>query len=68
MSATPHVVIVGGGFGGLYAGLKSIEDALEIRRRVFLAYEAAEREGDPVRRREWMSFVPQGRGAPAVSL
>src|SRR5207244_10782136 len=33
-------------------GLKSIEDALEIRRRVLLAFEAAERETDPEARRE----------------
>jgi NADH dehydrogenase len=32
-------------------GLKSIEDALEIRRRIFLAYEAAERESDPAAQR-----------------
>jgi NADH:ubiquinone reductase (H+-translocating) len=49
-------------------GLKSIEDALEIRRRVFLAFEAAERESDPRRRREWMTFVVVGAGPTGVEL
>ncbi len=49
-------------------GLKSIEDALEIRRRVFLAYEAAERETDPRRRREWTTFVVVGGGPTGVEL
>ncbi len=43
-------------------GLKSIEDALHIRRKVFLAYEAAEREPEPRRRREWTTFVVVGGG------
>jgi NADPH-dependent 2,4-dienoyl-CoA reductase/sulfur reductase-like enzyme len=38
-------------------GLKTIEDALEIRRRVLVAYEAAEREPDPEIVQEWMTFV-----------
>lgn len=49
-------------------GLKSIEDALEIRRRVFLAYEAAEREPDARRRREWLTFVVVGGGPTGVEL
>jgi len=49
-------------------GLKSIEDALEIRRRVLLAYEAAERETDPARRREWLTFVVVGAGPTGVEL
>ncbi len=56
------------GWAALAPGLKSIEDALEIRRRVFLAYEAAERETDPERQREWMSFVIIGAGATGVEL
>src|SRR6185503_3313344 len=39
------------------AGLKTIEDALEIRRRVLIAYEVAERETDPERQREWLTFA-----------
>ena len=49
-------------------GLKSIEDALEIRRRVLLAYEAAEREPDARRRREWLTFVVVGGGPTGVEL
>ena len=49
-------------------GLKSIEDALEIRRRVFLAYEAAERESDPVAQRAWLTFAVVGGGATGVEL
>ncbi len=49
-------------------GLKNIEDALEIRKRIFLAYEAAERESDPEKRREWMTFVVVGGGPTGVEL
>ena len=49
-------------------GLKSIEDALEIRRRVLLAYERAEREETPERRAEWLPFVVVGGGPTGVEL
>ncbi|MBS2026066.1 MAG: NAD(P)/FAD-dependent oxidoreductase, partial [Deltaproteobacteria bacterium] len=49
-------------------GLKSLEDALEIRRRVLLAYEAADREPDPELRKAWMTFVVVGAGATGVEL
>lgn len=49
-------------------GLKTIDDALEIRRRVLLAFEAAERETDPERQREWMTFVIIGGGPTGVEL
>ena len=52
----------------LAPGLKSIEDALEIRSRVFLAFEAAEREADPARRAEWQTFVVVGGGPTGVEL
>jgi len=52
----------------LAPGLKSVEDALEIRRRVFLAYEAAERESDPALQREWLTFVVVGAGPTGVEL
>jgi NADH dehydrogenase len=48
--------------------LKSIEDALEIRRRIFLAYEAAEREADPAAQREWLTFAVVGAGPTGVEL
>jgi len=49
-------------------GLKTVEDALAIRRRVLLAYERAEREDDPERRRAWLTFVVVGGGATGVEL
>ncbi len=49
-------------------GLKTLEDAIEIRKRVLLAYEAAERESDPERRRAWLSFVVVGAGPTGVEL
>jgi NADH dehydrogenase len=49
-------------------GLKTLEDAQEIRRRVLIAFEAAEREADPDRRREWMTFVLVGGGPTGVEL
>ncbi len=53
-------------------GLKSIDDAVGIRRRILIAFEAAEREADLERRREWMTFVvvgggPTGWSSPARS-
>src|SRR6185503_358939 len=38
-------------------GLKSIDDAIEIRRRILISFEAAEREGDRDLRQEWMTFA-----------
>jgi NADH dehydrogenase len=49
-------------------GLKSIDDATEIRRRILIAFEAAEREHDPQRRKEWMTFVVVGGGPTGVEL
>jgi len=49
-------------------GLKSVEDALEIRRRILLAYEAAERETDPKKQGEWMTFAVVGAGPTGVEL
>jgi len=49
-------------------GLKTLEDALEIRRRVLVAYEAAEREPDPEIAHEWMTFVIVGAGPTGVEL
>ena len=49
-------------------GLKSIDDATEIRRRILIAFEAAEREADPIRRTEWMTFVVVGGGPTGVEL
>jgi len=49
-------------------GLKSLDDALEIRRRILIAFEAAEREHDPERRSEWLTFVIVGGGPTGVEL
>ncbi len=49
-------------------GLKSITDALDIRRRVLYAFEAAEREVDPTLRRAWLTFVIVGAGPTGVEL
>ena len=49
-------------------GLKDLDDAVEIRRRVLLAFEAAEREANPVRRRELLTFVVVGGGPTGVEL
>jgi NADH dehydrogenase len=49
-------------------GLKTIEDALEIRRRVLRAFEAAERETDPERQKAWLTFVIVGAGPTGVEL
>lgn len=49
-------------------GLKSIDDATEIRRRVLLAFEAAEMEPDPARRERLLRFVIVGAGPTGVEL
>jgi NADH:quinone reductase (non-electrogenic) len=49
-------------------GLKTLEDAVNMRRRILLAYEAAEREPDDDHRREWMTFVVVGGGPTGVEL
>ena len=49
-------------------GLKTLEDALEIRRRVLLAYERAEREADPAKRAALLTFVVIGGGPTGVEL
>ena len=49
-------------------GLKSIGDALEIRRRVLSAFEQAEREPDLRKREAWLTFVVVGAGPTGVEL
>jgi NADH dehydrogenase len=49
-------------------GLKTLEDATLIRRRVLLAFEHAEREMDEASRRAWLTFVIVGGGATGVEL
>jgi NADH dehydrogenase len=71
-------LIVGGGSSHAYfghdeweavaPGLKSIEDALRIRHKILAAFEAAELEADPERRREWLTFAVVGAGPTGVEL
>jgi NADH dehydrogenase len=49
-------------------GLKTVEDALEMRRRIFMAFEAAEKETDPQQRQAWLTFVIVGGGPTGVEL
>jgi NADH dehydrogenase len=49
-------------------GLKDLDDAVEIRRRVLLAFEAAEREPDPIVQRRMLTFVVIGAGPTGVEL
>ncbi|HEX5241025.1 MAG TPA: NAD(P)/FAD-dependent oxidoreductase [Candidatus Limnocylindrales bacterium] len=49
-------------------GLKTVDDATEIRRRILIAFEAAEREHNPELRRAWMTFVIVGAGPTGVEL
>lgn len=49
-------------------GLKTIEDATDMRRRILLAFESAERETDPEKLRAWMTFVIVGAGPTGVEL
>jgi NADH:ubiquinone reductase (H+-translocating) len=49
-------------------GLKTLEDALGIRRNVLLAFERAEREADPAKRRPLLTFVVVGGGPTGVEL
>ncbi|MDJ0801071.1 MAG: NAD(P)/FAD-dependent oxidoreductase [Calothrix sp. MO_167.B12] len=49
-------------------GLKTVEDAIEMRRRIFMAFEAAEKETDPEIRARWLTFVIVGGGPTGVEL
>jgi NADH dehydrogenase len=49
-------------------GLKTLSEALDVRRRIFRAFEMAELESDPVRRRAWTTFVVIGGGPTGVEL
>jgi len=55
-------------FAASAPGLKSLDDALEIRARIFGAFELAEREPDPVQRARLMTFVVIGAGPTGVEM
>ena len=71
-------LIVAGGSSYSYFGhdewrpfapdVKSLESALEVRRRILTAFEAAEVETDPERRAAWLTFVVVGAGPTGVEL
>lgn len=52
----------------LAPGLKTLEDALDVRQKVLLAFEEAEREKDPVRRHALLTFVVVGGGPTGVEM
>jgi NADH dehydrogenase len=49
-------------------GLKTVEDATDIRARILYAFEAAERETDAARRAAWLTFVVVGGGPTGVEI
>jgi NADH dehydrogenase len=78
LSLPYDTLIVAGGSNYSYFGhddwrtaapeLKSLEGALELRRRILLAFEAAEVEPDPDRRAAWLTFVVVGGGPTGVEM
>jgi NADH:ubiquinone reductase (H+-translocating) len=71
-------LIVGAGAGQSYfghdefsrwaPGMKTIDDALELRGRILGAFELAELEEDPAKRQEWLTFVVVGGGPTGVEI
>ena len=55
-------------YAAVAPGMKSIEDALKIRRRVFGAFELAESATDPAERKRWLTFALVGAGPTGVEL
>src|SRR5699024_10830208 len=49
-------------------GMKTVEDALKIRRRIFGAFEMAETASDPAERQRWLTFALVGAGPTGVEL
>lgn len=49
-------------------GLKTLEDAFEIRNRILLAFESAEWEAEPSRQKAWLTFIVVGGGPTGVEL
>ena len=67
-TGTTHAYFGHDEWRGIAPGLKTLEDALEMRRRILLAYERAEREQDPAKRRALLTFVVIGGGPTGVEL
>lgn len=75
--AYDHLIVAAGSthsyFGrdewsALAPGLKTLEDAFEIRKRILMAFEHAERETDARRSQEWLTFTVIGGGATGVEM
>ena len=49
-------------------GLKTLKDAVRIRRRILIAFERAEAENDPAKRAAWLNFAVVGAGPTGVEL
>ncbi len=49
-------------------GLKTLDDAFEIRRRILLAFEQAEKQADAAARKAWLTFVVIGGGPTGVEM
>jgi NADH:ubiquinone reductase (H+-translocating) len=55
-------------YAAIAPGMKTIEDARKIRRRVFGAFELAESSDDPAERARWLTFALVGAGPTGVEL
>lgn len=55
-------------WGSVAPGLKTLEDATAMRRRILFAFESAERCSDEAQRRAWLTFVVVGAGPTGVEL
>ena len=55
-------------YAAIAPGMKTIEDALKIRRRVFGSFELAESADDPAERARWLTFALVGAGPTGVEL
>jgi NADH dehydrogenase len=55
-------------FARFAPGMKTIDDALELRRRIFGAFEMAEETDDPAERERWLTFAIVGAGPTGVEL
>ena len=67
-TGTTHSYFGNDAWASFAPGLKTLDDALDIRRRVLLAFERAEAESDAARRAAWLTFVVVGAGATGVEL
>jgi NADH dehydrogenase len=56
------------GYADFAPGMKSIDDALELRARIFGAFELAELQPDPAEREKWLTFVVVGAGPTGVEM